>query len=220
MLQLHIEAGRRRCLQPWCALTATKQRSALGSRLSCMRMCRKTHGCGKVRLMLMFSRKPPSLESRAQHEVRPAHRGKEAAGMAGKTRAARIVAPLAAICHCRRITTRMLLPMSSQEHYIDYKGLKDLIKACQSETTETTSFSPRTTSLTIQRYSNKKDSAEERFFAKLEQDVSHMGDAWAPLGGIYGAFLIKAFPTSRQPACHSCSLGGNVRWQLWPLLDA
>lgn len=140
--------------------------------------------------------------------------------MAGKTRAARIVALLAAICHCRRITTRMMLPMSSQEHYIDYKGLKDLIKACQSETTETTSFSPRTTSLTIQRYNNKKDSAEERFFAKLEQDVSHMGDAWAPLGGIYGAFLIKAFPTSRQPACHSCSLGGNVRWQLWPLLDA
>lgn len=34
MLQLHIEAGRRRCLQPSCALTAMKQRSALGSRLS------------------------------------------------------------------------------------------------------------------------------------------------------------------------------------------
>lgn len=38
-----------------------------------------------------------------------------------------------------------------------------------------TSFSPRTTSLTIARYNNKKDSAEERFFAKLEQDVSQAG---------------------------------------------
>lgn len=58
-----------------------------------------------------------------------------------------------------------------QEHYIDYKGLKDLIKACATEGKPETSFSPRTTSLTIQRYNTKKDSPSERFFAKLEQDV-------------------------------------------------
>lgn len=63
------------------------------------------------------------------------------------------------------------LAMHSQEHYIDYKGLKDLIKACAAEGKPETSFSPRTTSLTIQRYNTKKDSPSERFFAKLEQDV-------------------------------------------------
>lgn len=61
------------------------------------------------------------------------------------------------------------------DHYIDYKGLKDLIKAYAVESEanngETTNFSPRTTSLTIQRYKNKKDNAEERFYNKLEQEV-------------------------------------------------
>ena len=60
-----------------------------------------------------------------------------------------------------------------KDAYIDYKGLKDLIKACahQAETGEA-SFSPRTTSLTIARYNNQIDSAEERFFTKLEGEVS------------------------------------------------
>lgn len=58
------------------------------------------------------------------------------------------------------------------EFYIDYKGLKDLIKACAAEAeTGETHFSPRTTSLTVQRYNYKKDSAEERFFTKLEAEV-------------------------------------------------
>ncbi|KXZ45148.1 hypothetical protein GPECTOR_58g597 [Gonium pectorale] len=60
-----------------------------------------------------------------------------------------------------------------KDYYIDYKGLKDLIKACQKEaqTAGETSFSPRTTSLTVQRYSNTKDSSQEMFFRRLERDV-------------------------------------------------
>ncbi|GLI70122.1 hypothetical protein VaNZ11_014928 [Volvox africanus] len=59
------------------------------------------------------------------------------------------------------------------DYYIDYKGLKDLIKKCQkeAETAGEASFSPRTTSLTVQRYSNTKDSSQELFFRRLERDV-------------------------------------------------
>lgn len=57
-------------------------------------------------------------------------------------------------------------------NYIDYTGLKDLIKLCAKDAeTGATSFSPRTTSLTVVRYSNAKDTNEEKFFKKLEQDV-------------------------------------------------
>mmetsp|Transcript_27459 Transcript_27459/g.50674 ORF Transcript_27459/g.50674 Transcript_27459/m.50674 type:complete len:739 (-) Transcript_27459:23-2239(-) len=59
------------------------------------------------------------------------------------------------------------------DFYIDYKGLKDLIKACQEEAQRGTggvAFSPRTTSLTVQRYQSK-DSGQEKFFKKLETDV-------------------------------------------------
>lgn len=60
-----------------------------------------------------------------------------------------------------------------KDYYIDYKGLKDLIKACQKEAeTGEASFSPRTTSLTVQRYNNTKDSSQELFFRRLERDVS------------------------------------------------
>ncbi|KAG2429574.1 hypothetical protein HXX76_010809 [Chlamydomonas incerta] len=59
-----------------------------------------------------------------------------------------------------------------KDYYIDYKGLKDLIKACQKEAeTGEASFSPRTTSLTVQRYNNTKDSSQELFFRRLERDV-------------------------------------------------
>jgi SPX domain protein involved in polyphosphate accumulation len=58
------------------------------------------------------------------------------------------------------------------EFYIDYKGLKDLIKECldEADTAGEAAFSPRTTSLTVQRY-NTKDSSQERFFKLLERDV-------------------------------------------------
>ncbi|GFH07673.1 SPX domain-containing protein, partial [Haematococcus lacustris] len=56
--------------------------------------------------------------------------------------------------------------------YVDYKALKELIKAsAEGARGHEASFSPRTTSLTVQRYDNKKDSAEERFFRKLENEV-------------------------------------------------
>ncbi len=58
--------------------------------------------------------------------------------------------------------------------YLDYKGLKTLIKEAQADAAtqgETTQFSPRTTSLTVQRVNNRKDSAGERFFKRLEEEV-------------------------------------------------
>eukprot|EP00798_Chlamydomonas_sp_ICE-L_P020547 gene20547-27337_t len=58
-------------------------------------------------------------------------------------------------------------------YYLDYKGLKTLIKESANDVDGSISnFSPRTTSLTVQKFGNKKNSAEECFFAKLEQDVT------------------------------------------------
>jgi len=64
-----------------------------------------------------------------------------------------------------------------QPFYLDYKGLKDLIKesAKEAETSGPTAFSPRTTSLSIVRAAKKADASEERFFQKLEVEVR----AWA-----------------------------------------
>ena len=59
-------------------------------------------------------------------------------------------------------------------HYLDYKALKELIKQCMNDTHDTpeiAKYSPRTTSLTVVRFANKKDTHEERFFTKLESDV-------------------------------------------------
>lgn len=65
--------------------------------------------------------------------------------------------------------------------YLDYKGLKDLIKesAKEAETSGPTAFSPRTTSLSIARAGRKADASEERFFQKLEAEVSQfLGCCW------------------------------------------
>lgn len=71
----------------------------------------------------------------------------------------------------QHISPHTTLPL--QEHYVDYSGLKDLIKAQVDQgTTGQVAYSPRTTSLTIQRYNNKNNSSEEAFFKKLESDVS------------------------------------------------
>ena len=63
-----------------------------------------------------------------------------------------------------------------REHYIDYKGLKDLIKAASEAAAaggvSEAHFSPRTTSLTIERYKNNKTNPDEAFFKLLDQDVS------------------------------------------------
>lgn len=57
--------------------------------------------------------------------------------------------------------------------YLDYKGLKDLIKesAKEAETSGPAAFSPRTTSLSIARAAKKADASEERFFQQLEAEV-------------------------------------------------
>lgn len=62
--------------------------------------------------------------------------------------------------------------------YVDYKGLKELIKEASAEAAIAgeTSFSPRTTSLTVQRVNNKKDSASERFFKRLEEEVKKINE--------------------------------------------
>ena len=51
--------------------------------------------------------------------------------------------------------------------YLDYKGLKDLIKesAAEVQSTGVAAFSPRTTSLSIARAAKKSDASEERFLA-------------------------------------------------------
>ncbi len=56
--------------------------------------------------------------------------------------------------------------------YVDYKGLKDLIKEAVAETERsgTVNFSPRTTSLSVLRAGSLKP-AEERFFEKLESEA-------------------------------------------------
>lgn len=61
--------------------------------------------------------------------------------------------------------------------YLDYKGLKDLIKesAREAETSGPAAFSPRTTSLSIVRASKQADAAEERFFRKMEAEVDKVG---------------------------------------------
>ncbi|KAF6262836.1 VTC domain-containing protein [Scenedesmus sp. NREL 46B-D3] len=61
--------------------------------------------------------------------------------------------------------------------YLDYKGLKDLIKesAREAETAGPAAFSPRTTSLSIVRAAKTADAAEERFFQKLEAEVEKVG---------------------------------------------
>lgn len=60
-----------------------------------------------------------------------------------------------------------------RNEYVDYKALKDLIKQAAAESENVgngVSFSPRTTSLTVQRGARR--GAEERFFQKLESEVS------------------------------------------------
>ena len=62
--------------------------------------------------------------------------------------------------------------------YLDYAGLKELIKSASREHEAQGSFdvySPRTASLTVLRGENRRDSAEELFFRKLEDEVDKIG---------------------------------------------
>ncbi|KAH7623032.1 hypothetical protein Ndes2526B_g02326 [Nannochloris sp. 'desiccata'] len=70
-----------------------------------------------------------------------------------------------------------------REYYVDYKCLKDLIKAAarQQEEAGVTEYSPRTTSLTVQRAMDSRDSAEEEFFRKLEAEVEKVGNFTAKI---------------------------------------
>ena len=62
-----------------------------------------------------------------------------------------------------------------RQNYVDYKLLKDLIKASLAELegddNARHSFSPRTTSLTVQRQSRGRKTSEEEFFEILEQQA-------------------------------------------------
>ena len=68
-----------------------------------------------------------------------------------------------------------------RDYYMDYKGLKDLIKEATDELASAggfgpggagaLSFSPRTTSLTVARASERR-SADERFYELLESEVA------------------------------------------------
>ena len=59
--------------------------------------------------------------------------------------------------------------------YLDYNAIKHLIKEAVRESEALgsgVSFSPRETSLSVQRATNNRDAAEERFFTLLEAEVS------------------------------------------------
>ncbi len=73
-----------------------------------------------------------------------------------------------------------------KQYYLDYKGLKDLIKesARQAETSGPSAFSPRTTSLSIVRSAKQADAAEERFFQKLEAEVRWVGKGGRGVGAL------------------------------------
>ncbi|GAB4819711.1 hypothetical protein N2152v2_006757 [Parachlorella kessleri] len=65
-----------------------------------------------------------------------------------------------------------------RDNYLDYKALKDLIKESASEDAAVgvgVNYSPRTTSLSVQRAADRRDSAEERFFRRLEAEVDKVG---------------------------------------------
>lgn len=65
--------------------------------------------------------------------------------------------------------------------YLDYAALKDLIKVASKEQEakgfagEHASYSPRAASLTVLRGENARDSTEEKFFQKLEEEVDKIG---------------------------------------------
>lgn len=65
--------------------------------------------------------------------------------------------------------------------YLDYAALKDLIKIASKEQEakgfagEHASYSPRAASLTVLRGENARDSTEEKFFQKLEEEVDKIG---------------------------------------------
>lgn len=69
-------------------------------------------------------------------------------------------------------------------YYINYKALKDLIKLGAEEASRESvgqDGSPRATSLSVVRAAGRKDSAEERFFRRLEAEVSKIGAFTAEL---------------------------------------
>lgn len=62
--------------------------------------------------------------------------------------------------------------------YLDYAGLKEMIKSSAQEYESQGSFdvySPRTASLTVLRGENLRDTSEEMFFRKLEDEVDKIG---------------------------------------------
>jgi len=67
--------------------------------------------------------------------------------------------------------------------YLDYDAIKHLIKEAVRESEALgsgVSFSPRETSLSVQRATNNRDAAEERFFTLLESEVSCRVGSSAP----------------------------------------
>ncbi|CAG9460086.1 unnamed protein product [Pedinophyceae sp. YPF-701] len=59
--------------------------------------------------------------------------------------------------------------------YLDYSGLKDLIKEC-ADNNSLSSFTPRVTSLSVQRPDLKDLAPEEKFYKCLDDELSKIGD--------------------------------------------
>ena len=79
-------------------------------------------------------------------------------------------------------------------YYINYKALKDLIKLGAQEAESVgghSDGSPRATSLSVARAAGRKDSAEERFFKRLEAEVSKVGAFTAELVALLRTKMTK-----------------------------
>ena len=73
-----------------------------------------------------------------------------------------------------QVYLRDKLKLEWKEGYLDYVALKALIKEAVRASEDLGSditFSPRETSLSVQRVTNLQDAAEENFYTKLEFEV-------------------------------------------------
>lgn len=97
-------------------------------------------------------------------------------------------------------------------YYIDYKALKDLITEAESEASaeSVTNASPRTTSLSVIRQAGRHDTAEERFFRRLEAEVSKIGAFTAELVAQLRARLTRLQTSVAKHAAEREAPGGKA----------
>lgn len=88
--------------------------------------------------------------------------------------------------------------------YVDYKRLKDLIKDAYKEYEESgaTSYSPRTTSLTVPKAKSGQDTSEELFFRLLEAELAKIGTFTEETMSSLRSRLYKLQMQLKEPEVH------------------